>query len=194
VGRETFTVGHSNREAEDFFALLEKHGVRALADVRIAPGSRRHPQFGRDLLAATCAERGIAYRWMRDLGGRRRASPRSPHTAWQVAAFRGYADYADTPAFAAALAELEALAAERPTAVMCAEARWWQCHRRLIADRLLVDGWEVLHILGPGVPSPHRLSEIARREGPRLVYDVGATSELDLEAGRGSGGPIEEGR
>ena len=175
-----FTVGHSNLDAEDFFALLEKHAIRVLADVRLHPGSRRHPQFGQDALAAACAERGIDYVWMRDLGGRRRAAPDSPHTAWEVDAFRGYADYSETPPFAAALGALTATACERATALTCAEARWWQCHRRLIADRLLVDGWEVLHVMGAGRPSPHRLPEIARLEAGRLVYDVGTTADLGL--------------
>ena len=182
--KQIFTVGHSNLDAEGFFALLEKHGIRVLADVRLLPGSRRHPQFGQDALARACGERGIEYVWMRDLGGRRRPAPGSPHTAWEVEAFRGYADHAETPAFAAALDALAAAARERATAVMCAEARWWQCHRRLIADRLRVDGWEVLHIMGTGRPSPHRLPEIARLEGGRLVYDVGATADLGLAAKR----------
>jgi uncharacterized protein (DUF488 family) len=94
VRHRIFTVGHSNLAAEDFFALLAKHGVRVLADVRLLPGSRRHPQFGQDALADACAARGIDYVWMRDLGGRRRPAPGSPHTGWQVDAFRGYADYA----------------------------------------------------------------------------------------------------
>jgi uncharacterized protein (DUF488 family) len=180
VKREIFTIGHSSSSAEEFFALLETHGIRVLADVRLYPGSRRHPHFGREALEAACAEPGIAYRWLRDLGGRRDPAPDSPHTAWQVAAFRGYADHADTPAFAAALRELEAMAREQPTAVMCAEARWWQCHRRLLADHLLVAGWQVQHIMGLGRPRPHQLSDIARLDGNRIIYDVGTTGDLGL--------------
>jgi uncharacterized protein (DUF488 family) len=181
---QIFTVGHSNLSADDFFALLERHAIRTLADVRLIPASRRHPQFGREALAAACAERGIEYHWRKDLGGRRRPVAGSPHRAWEVDAFRGYADYAETAEFAAALAELEAIARARPTAVMCAEARWWQCHRRLLADRLLVNGWEVLHVMGAAKPSRHELPDFARLDGDRIVYDVGATRELEL--GRGA--------
>lgn len=177
---QIFTVGHSNQSAEDFFALLAKHGIRSLADVRLIPASRRHPQFGREALAAACAERGLEYHWRKDLGGRRRPARDSPHRAWEVDAFRGYADYAETAEFAAALAELEAIARSRPTAVMCAEARWWQCHRRLLADRLLVNGWEVLHVMGAGKPSRHELPDFARLDRGRIVYDVGTTAELGL--------------
>jgi uncharacterized protein (DUF488 family) len=185
VAREIFTVGHSNLSADAFFAVLARSGVRGIADVRLIAASRRHPHFSRELLAGACEERGIGYAWMRDLGGRRRPAPDSPHVAWQVDAFRGYADYAETETFATALAALEAVAEERPTAVMCAEAKWWQCHRRLIADRLLVNGWRVLHVMGGGQPRPHALSEIARVEGGRIVYDVGTTGALDLD---GEGG------
>jgi uncharacterized protein (DUF488 family) len=185
VAREIFTVGHSNLSADSFFAVLDRGGVRAIADVRLIPASRRHPHFGREALRDACAERGLGYDWMRDLGGRRRPRPDSPHVAWQVDAFRGYADYAETETFATALAALEAAAEERPTAVMCAEAKWWQCHRRLIADHLLVKGWRVLHVMGGGEPRLHALSEIARVEGARIMYDVGTTGALDLD---GEGG------
>lgn len=180
--REIFTVGHSNLELEAFFAVLDRGAVQGLADVRLIPASRRHPHFAREALAAACAERGIAYDWMRDLGGRRRPLRDSPHVAWRVDAFRGYADYAETEPFASALEALEARAEERPTAVMCAEAKWWQCHRRLISDHLLVRGWRVVHLMGTGAPRPHELSEIARIEDGRILYDVGMTGALDLGA------------
>jgi uncharacterized protein (DUF488 family) len=184
VAHEIFTVGHSNLSADAFFAILERGGVRGLADVRLIPASRRHPHFAREALSGACSVRGIRYDWMRDLGGRRRPSRDSPHTAWQVDAFRGYADYAETEPFASALAALEAEAKARPTAVMCAEAKWWQCHRRLISDHLLVRGWRVLHLMGSGEPRPHALSEIARIEKSRIVYDVGTNGALDLGAKR----------
>ena len=176
-----YSIGHSNVAAEDFFALLSSAGVRALADVRAFPASRRHPHFGREPLARAAQERGIAYQWMPALGGRRhRASEPSPHVAWEVTAFRNYADYADTPEFTAALGALERLAREMPTAFMCAEALWWQCHRRIIADHLLVAGWEVLHIAAGGRLTPHQLPDFARVVDGRLVYDVGATPALPL--------------
>lgn len=180
-----FTVGHSNHSAEAFFGLLEGQGVRTLADVRAFPGSRRHPQFGREALGAACRARAIAYHWMPALGGRRRAGERpSPHVAWQVPAFRAYADYMDTPAFAAALADLERAATAAPTVVACAEALWWQCHRRLVADRLLVAEWTVLHVDSAGHTTAHRLPEFARVVDGRIVYDVGATLELPVKPAR----------
>ena len=174
-----FTVGHSNHPAETLFGLLAQHSVRTLADVRAIPGSRRHPQFGSEALAGGCAAHGIAYRWMPGLGGRRRSHvASSPHLAWQVAAFRAYADYMETPEFAAALAELKDAARAAPTVFMCAEALWWQCHRRLIADRLVADGWSVRHIDGRGGTSAHALPDFARVADGRLVYDVGVTLPL----------------
>jgi uncharacterized protein (DUF488 family) len=120
------------------------------------------------------------------LGGRRRSARDrpSPHVAWKVAAFRAYADHADTPEFAAALVELEALATAAPTAFMCAEALWWQCHRRLIADRLLVAGWSVLHVGAAGRTTPHVLPDFARVDDGRIVYDVGVTLELPTPSSR----------
>jgi uncharacterized protein (DUF488 family) len=183
VAPTIYSIGHSNVAAEDFFALLSSVSVRALADVRAFPASRRHPHFGREALARASAERRIAYHWMPALGGRRhRASEHSPHVAWEVTAFRNYADYADTPEFAAALGELERLAREMPTAFMCAEALWWQCHRRIISDHLVLAGWEVLHIAAGGRLAPHRLPDFARVVDGRIVYDVGATPALPLAA------------
>jgi uncharacterized protein (DUF488 family) len=179
-----YTIGHSNHPAEVFFDLLASQAIRTLVDVRAIPGSRRHPQFGREALASSAQARGLAYQWMPRLGGRRsrRKNEPSRHVAWQVPAFRAYADYMETPEFAAALAELEREARGAPTAFMCAEALWWQCHRRLIADRLLVEGWTVLHIGSDGKSTPHRLPEFARVENGRLVYDVGVTLELPTGA------------
>ena len=175
-----FSIGHSTHSAEAFFGFLEWHCVRTIADVRAIPGSRRHPQFGRDALGLSCRARGVAYHWMPGLGGRRRRrrDQPSPHVVWQVPAFRAYADYMDTPEFAAALAELEREAIVAPTAFFCAEALWWQCHRRLVADRLVLAGWSVLHIDSAGHTSSHRLPEFARVVDGRIVYDVGATLEL----------------
>jgi uncharacterized protein (DUF488 family) len=147
--------------------------------VRAHPGSRRHPHFGRDALAASCAARGLTYRWMPELGGRRRGRGNaSPHHAWEVPAFRAYADYGDTPEFAAALADLESYARSATTAFLCAEALWWQCHRRLISDHLLVRRWDVRHVLPSHAAEPHHLPDFARRDGGRLVYDLGVTPPL----------------
>jgi uncharacterized protein (DUF488 family) len=147
-----YTIGHSTRTIDEFIAILRDAGVTGIVDVRRFPASRRHPQFNAGTIAAVVADAGILYHHIPELGGRRgeqRSGP-SRNDLWKVDAFRHYADYAETPAFAAALGELEALARARPTAYMCAEAVWWQCHRRLITDYLLARGWNVVHLLGPG--------------------------------------------
>jgi uncharacterized protein (DUF488 family) len=156
-----FTVGHSTHPLDELVALLTRHGVEAVADVRLAPRSRRHPQFNREALAAELPARGIEYRHFPALGGRRRPRPDSPNGGWEHEAFRGYADYALTADFADGLAELCTLAAQRPAAVMCAEALWWRCHRRLIADRLTALGWTVCHIAAGGELAEHELPPFA---------------------------------
>jgi uncharacterized protein (DUF488 family) len=147
-----YTIGHSTRTIDELVALLLEAGVTRVVDVRAFPMSRRHPQFNRDALSVSLPASGIDYQHLPALGGRRGAKKAGPsrNGLWKVEAFRNYADYAETPAFAAALDDLEALARERPTAYMCAEALWWQCHRRLITDYLLTRGWTVVHLLGAG--------------------------------------------
>jgi uncharacterized protein (DUF488 family) len=147
-----FSVGHSTRSIDEFLAILQEADVSRIADVRAFPRSRRHPQFNGDELGRSLSEIGADYRHLPLLGGRRSARKvgGSRNTLWRVEAFRNYADYAETPAFADALAELERLARERPTAYMCAEAVWWRCHRRLITDYLLARRWHVVHLLAPG--------------------------------------------
>jgi len=168
--RRAFTIGHSSQPFDAFVALLERHGVRRVADVRRFPGSRRHPQFGADALASGLAARGIGYAHLEALGGRRSVAPGSPNGGWENAAFRGYADHMATASFAAGLAELEALAAAQPTAVMCAEALWWQCHRRLIADYMLVRGWTVIHLLGAGSQQEAVLTPGALPQSDRTIW------------------------
>jgi uncharacterized protein (DUF488 family) len=156
-----WTIGHSTHPAERFAELLHGHGVALLADVRTAAGSRRNPQFGAAEMAAWLPAAGIAYRRIPALGGLRRTRADSPNTGWRNASFRGYADYALTEPFAVGLAELAALARERPTAMMCAEAPWWRCHRRIVADHLVTSGWEVRHIGSDGRWSVHELTAFA---------------------------------
>ena len=153
--------------------MLRVADIRTLADVRSYPGSRRHPQFGAQALATALGEVGIAYEHVPEVGGRREPRPDSPHRALRVAAFRGYADHMSTPEFARGYEHLVGLASESRTAFMCAETLWWRCHRRLIADRLTVDGWEVTHLLAPGKSEPHVLWDAARTEDGRIVYDAG---------------------
>jgi uncharacterized protein (DUF488 family) len=179
------TVGHSTRPIEELLALLAENGVQTLVDVRRFPGSRRHPQFSREALAASLAAAGIGYVHEPDLGGRRAARPDSPHTAWRVEAFRGYADHMETPEFQAALDRLIQRVAGETVVILCAEAVPWRCHRRLISDALVARGLQVLHILGPNRTDPHELNENAHvLAGGRLVYSG---------AGGGQGELFEEG-
>jgi uncharacterized protein (DUF488 family) len=166
------TAGHSTLALDDFLALLDVHGIRGIADVRRHPGSRRHPHFAREPLEASLARAGIAYLWIPELGGRRRPRPDSPHRAWKVEAFRGYADHLDTAEFRTGMDRLLAFATERPTALLCAEALHTRCHRRLIADALVVRNVDVLHLRKGSTPEPHRLPPFARVDDGHLIYDV----------------------
>jgi uncharacterized protein (DUF488 family) len=175
-----YTIGHSNRPLDEFLALVVAHAIRCLADVRAFPSSRRWPHFNRAPLASALDAHGIRYLWIPALGGRRHGEPRadSPHTAWTVDAFRNYADHTESEEFATGLDLLLAAAREQRTAFMCAEALYWRCHRRLIADRLLVSGHQVLHIEGRGRAIAHRLPDFARVVGGRLIYDGGTQLEM----------------
>jgi uncharacterized protein (DUF488 family) len=165
-----YTVGHSTHSAEAFAALLEGHGVRQIADVRLIPKSARHPHFARERLDPFLAGHGVLYRHFPDLGGHRRPRADSVNTAWRVEAFRGYADYMASDRFKHALDDLLTFSVRTRTAVMCAESVWWQCHRRLLADALLVRGIPVLHILSRAAPKPHELSEFAREAAGEVIY------------------------
>ena len=170
-----YTIGHSNRPLDAFLDLVAAHDLRGIADVRAFPSSRRWPHFNREALAQALNARGVQYDWLPALGGRRhKGRPDSPHTAWTVAAFRNYADYSETDEFAHGLDELLAAAHQRRTAFMCAEALYWQCHRRLIADLLTVMGHHVLHIQTRDRAVEHRLPDFARVVDGRILYDRGA--------------------
>jgi uncharacterized protein (DUF488 family) len=168
-----WTVGHGARPLEEFVAVLREAEVGALVDIRLVPGSRRHPHFGAGPLEAALGEFGIAYQHLPELGGRREPRADSPHRALRVAAFRGYADHMGTDEFARGYDRLTTLARASRTTVMCAETLWWRCHRRLIADRLTVDGWNVSHLFAPGKSDPHVLWDAARIDDGHLVYDAG---------------------
>ena len=170
------TLGHSTRELPEFLGLLHVHRIRRLIDVRRYPASRRHPHFAAAALAAALEAEDIDYRHDADLGGRRTGRRDSPHTAWRSASFRAYADHMDTAAFGAALGRLLELAREAPSAILCAEAVPWRCHRQLIADALVVRGVDVRHVLGAGPAERHMLNSAARiLGGGRLVYDGAPT-------------------
>jgi uncharacterized protein (DUF488 family) len=170
-----FTIGHSTRTIAAFLALLREAGVDCLVDVRRFPGSRRHPQFNAVALSESLAEAGILYRHLPSLGGRRGGTrdKESPHTLWREEAFRNYADFAETPEFRAGFAALLALAAAHRVAIMCAEAVWWRCHRRIIADYLIAAGVSVMHILAAGKIEPAQLTpEATIRPDGSVLYQA----------------------
>ena len=177
-----WTIGHSTRTLQEFLGLLVEYGIEAIADVRRFPGSRRYPHFASDALAATLPAHGIAYRWIPRLGGRRKVQPGSPNTAWRNASFQGYADYTATAEFAAGLAELLVLAREKRSAMMCAEAVWWRCHRSIVADVLKLRGIEVIHIVDAAHATVHPYTSPARVVDGHLSY-APAQGELVPPAG-----------
>ncbi|HEY0231400.1 MAG TPA: DUF488 domain-containing protein [Dokdonella sp.] len=173
-----WTIGHSTRTIGDFVALLRENSIGHVFDVRRFPGSRRHPQFGRDALARSLAEAAIGYDSVEALGGRRTPRVDSPNSIWRTEGFRGYADYMASAAFRAAIHAVMRAALLRRSALMCAELLWWQCHRSLIADDLALHGWDVVHILGPGKTAPHAFREPARLVDDAPLYDGGQASLL----------------
>ncbi len=169
-----FTIGHSTRSIEEFVALLREADVTLVVDVRTVPRSRTNPQYNRDTLPASLAPFGIGYEHIAELGGlrgKKRDVPASVNGFWDNASFHNYADYAMGEDFARGLARLRELGAAQRCAIMCAEAVWWRCHRRIISDYLLASGETVLHILGPGHIEPARLTEAAQKDvSGHLVY------------------------
>ena len=165
-----FTVGHSTHELSALLELLRAHDVGAVADVRAYPGSRRMPRFNREALARALATAGIGYRHLPELGGRRRPAGGGQNQGWEVEAFRAYADHMASGEFALGLDRLQAMARQRPTAVMCAEGLWWRCHRRLVADALLIRGWDVVHIAPDASVTAHELTSFAVPDGTGLTY------------------------
>lgn len=166
-----WTIGHSTHSETEFLEMLQSFEIGALADVRSYPGSKRYPHFNKDHLAHFLPKHHIGYHHLRDLGGRRKTSKDSENTAWRLPAFRGYADYMQTPEFKVAIGELEAIALKKRTAYMCAEAVWWSCHRSLISDYLKSTGWTVMHIMGIGKAEEHPYTSAATIENGKLRYD-----------------------
>jgi uncharacterized protein (DUF488 family) len=175
-----WTIGHSTRSIDEFLATLDAHGVETVIDVRRFPGSRRLPQFGSAALEAALADHDVDYRWIVELGGRRQADPASPNDAWRHAAFRAYADHMATEEFAAGLFELEMIASGSRSTIMCAEALWWRCHRRLVADALTALGYEVRHIRDANEAEVHRLAPPAAVVDGVLTY---ASPDQQIELG-----------
>ena len=174
---DVFTIGHSTHDIDTFLSLLQRNRIAQVADVRTIPRSRRNPQYDGPALEAALGEAGIAYAHLPKVGGLRKPRHDSTNDAWEVEGFRGYADYMATPAFAEGLDQVMALAAAAPTALMCAEAYWRRCHRRLLSDALTVAGWRVVHILPRrpdkepgGHREPHQLTPFLVVENGQIAY------------------------
>jgi uncharacterized protein (DUF488 family) len=178
VATSLYTVGHSTRSFEELTEILRAHHIGGVADVRRFPGSRRHPHFGRDNLARSLPAAGIAYTWFEALGGRRSRPKAAPPSAWRVPAFAAYADYMNTEAFVEAMTSLLEWAEHVPVAVMCAEAVPYSCHRRLISDWAELHGVAVTHLMTAQRSDRHHLTDFARRDDGRIVYQ--AQAELPL--------------
>jgi uncharacterized protein (DUF488 family) len=166
-----WTVGHSTRAIDEFISLIQANDIKLLADVRSLPGSRRYPQFNREMLAGSLGKAGIHYEHFPELGGRRKPRSDSRNLAWRNASFRGYADYMETEEFRKGVERLLDLAAGAgPTAIMCAEAVWWRCHRSLISDYLKARRIEVMHILDANKTQAHPYTSAARIVNGELSY------------------------
>src|ERR1044071_4313286 len=168
--RILFTIGHSTRSLQELVAVLKAFGVAAVADVRKMARSRRLPHFNLENLEVELPSYDIEYIPMPGLGGLRRPRSDSVNQGWRNDSFRGYADYMQTPAFERALVELIQLASKKPTAIMCAEAVPWRCHRSLIGDAMIARGWQVIDLMGERSASVHKLTEFAQVDGHRVTY------------------------
>jgi uncharacterized protein (DUF488 family) len=165
-----FTIGHSTHSLEEFIALLRAHGVERVIDIRTIPKSRHNPQYNREALAPALRSARIGYVHLKKLGGLRKARPDSVNMGWRNASFRGFADYMQTPEFEEGLARAIKLAEEKPSALMCAEAVPWRCHRSLVADALLVRRIPVENILSAAPAKPHKLTAFAQVRGIHISY------------------------
>jgi uncharacterized protein (DUF488 family) len=175
VATEIWTIGHSTHSILEFVAMLRAHRIEALADVRRFPGSKKYPQFNQEQLSDSLNRDGIEYVHFVELGGRRRVQPDSPNDVWRNEAFRGYADYMMTEPFQVGMRRLAKLAARKRTAIMCAEALWWRCHRSLIADFFKVHGTVVHHILSATKTEEHPFTSAARIVNGKLSYSARTT-------------------
>jgi uncharacterized protein (DUF488 family) len=164
------TIGHSTHTLEEFISMLNSFQIELVADIRSYPGSGHYPHFNKETLNVSLAQGGIAYIHLDGLGGRRKVRKDSVNTGWRHPAFRGYADYMETDGFVKAVEELEKLALEKRTAIICAEALWWRCHRSMVSDWLKLNGWTVFHIMGTGNCEEHQYTRPARIVDGKLVY------------------------
>ncbi len=165
-----YTIGHSTRTTDQFIGLLIAHGIKEVVDVRTIPKSRHNPQFNDDELRKTLIKANIHYEQIKTLGGLRRTIKDSPNLGWNNLSFRGYADYMQTPEFEGGLNSLKKIARKHTTAIMCAEAVHWRCHRSLIADALTKQHWRVFHIQSGKTASPHKLTPFLKMRNGKLIY------------------------
>jgi uncharacterized protein (DUF488 family) len=170
MNRTVYTIGHSTHSIGEFVKMLQAYGIETVADVRKISQSRHNPQFGEEELRAHLGGHGIAYRRLEGLGGLRRSAKASVNAAWKNLSFRGYADYMQTPEFKESLEQLIEIAAERQTAIMCAEAVPWRCHRSLIGDALLIRNIPVIDIMTEKTSRPHALTSFAKVDGDTITY------------------------
>ena len=168
--RVLYTIGHSTRSLEEFLALLAAHEIEALVDIRTIPKSRHNPQFDRERLPPALARAHVRYAHLKALGGLRHPAKDSVNLGWRNASFRGFADYMGTVEFESGLSRLEATAARRRTAIMCAEAVPWRCHRSLVADALVLRGWRVRHIQSRRTAGPHVLTPFLTVRSGKPIY------------------------
>lgn len=168
--KKLWTIGHSTHPFEDFVAMLKSFQIEQLVDVRSFPGSRKFPQYNKEILQKTIPAQHIDYVHLEKLGGRRKVNPDSENTVWRNESFRGYADYMETEAFKEGLETLKKLAAEKRTAIMCSEAVWWRCHRSMVSDALKAEGWDVQHIMGVDKEQEHPYTQPARVVDGELTY------------------------
>ncbi|MDQ2753212.1 MAG: DUF488 domain-containing protein [Bacteroidota bacterium] len=153
-----WAIGHSTRTLEELIEVLQSFKIKAVADIRSYPGSRRYPHFNKEALEVSLPSNNVLYFHIKDLGGRRKTNTDSKNTAWHHPAFRGYADYMETDLFKEGIQALEKIAMQQRTAYMCSEALWWRCHRSMVSDFLKVEGWKVMHIMGIRKEEEHRFT------------------------------------
>lgn len=165
-----WTIGHSTHSLDELLTMLKTFRIQLVADIRSYPGSRRYPHFNKESLQITLPDNGIKYVHVSELGGRRKSKAGSKNGVWLNAAFRGYADYMETDEFKNAIADLEQIALNERTVIMCSEGVWWRCHRSMVSDYLLSIGWKVLHIMGPEKGTEHTYTKPARLADGKLTY------------------------
>ncbi|MBP7088358.1 MAG: DUF488 domain-containing protein [Candidatus Omnitrophica bacterium] len=170
MGNKLYSIGHSNRTLEEFISLLKVHTIKQIVDVRSMPKSRHNPQFNKNDLAKRLRNAGIGYRHMKQLGGLRRTKADSSNLGWKNLSFRGFADYMQTEKFAEALKKLKGIASKKKTAIMCAEALPWRCHRSLISDVFTKDHWQVFGIISLKTAKPHNLTSFLRVRKGKILY------------------------